>query len=415
MERETRVNANSSARQRDHGMNGKNPSIDMSPGVLAPSQIERLYEKGAIRSLEFDPPKLDDGSAFDLPLGTTAWKLTEGQRPATRELTQIQTSSSDEKTVPIDSEGYFHFKKKQIYLVQLDSYLRLPPNINGRATGKSSIGRLDVITRLLTDDGSEYDVVDENYKGRLYLLVLPQTFDVMVRPGESLNQLRLFSGSPYASVIPRPLIGHFGSPFWYIQRQDRRREYEDWDAIVARSTKSLTADPSLFDLTVDLADPEFDYIFEAKSNVDEPIYIGKKNAYDPKHYFEKVEIDLDPGADSVLLERDRFYIMKSKERLHIPCDVAVEVIAISERIGDIRIHYAGFAHPNFGRHEHPQKLGTPLIFEVRATDMKTKLYDGSLLARIQLYRMSTAVKTEPSAYEEQELKLSKVFYDWAEE
>jgi hypothetical protein len=98
--------------------------------------------------------------------------------------------------------------------------------------------------------------------------------------------------------------------------------------------------------------------------------------------------------------------------LHIPYAVAVEVIAISERIGDIRIHYAGFAHPKFGRHKSKVKKGTPLIFEVRATDMNTKLFDGSLLARIQLFRMSTKTEVKPSEYDEQELKLSGYFRNW---
>jgi len=104
--------------------------------------------------------------------------------------------------------------------------------------------------------------------------------------------------------------------------------------------------------------------------------------------------------------------MKSKERLSLPCDVAVEVIAISERIGDIRIHYAGFAHPGFGQHGNTNKPGTPLIFEVRATDMPTRLYDKSLLARIQLFRMSEKTDPAKSDYDQQELKLSSVSAEW---
>jgi dCTP deaminase len=105
--------------------------------------------------------------------------------------------------------------------------------------------------------------------------------------------------------------------------------------------------------------------------------------------------------------------MKSKERLSIPTDVAVEVMAISERIGDIRIHYAGFAHPGFGQKPVPPKKGTPLIFEVRATDMNTRLYDSSLLARVQFFRMSERTKAATSPYDQQELKLSALFADWS--
>src|SRR6185295_3859502 len=117
-----------------------------------------------------------------------AWQLDEGQRPSTRELAKIRAKSSQIKPKDDSSGEYFLFEKKQIYLVELDHYLNLPRNINGRATGKSSIGRLDVITRLLTENSSEYDVVEAGYSGPLYLLILPQTFSIKVNPGASLNQ-----------------------------------------------------------------------------------------------------------------------------------------------------------------------------------------------------------------------------------
>lgn len=386
--------------------------IEMSPGVLASNQVRRLFDNGAITSNKFNQPAID-GSAFDLRLGTTAWQLPEGQRPATRELAKIKARSL---LIPpqTDSLGeYFPFERGRIFLVELDNYLQLPANINGRATGKSSIGRLDVITRLLTDHSSEYDVVEAGYNGQLYLLVLPQTFSIKIKPGESLNQLRLFSGPPYASVISRPLIRDFGTPFWYIF-DGERGEYDSWESIINKAGQSVTADPCLFDLTVDLADQEYQYIYKAVSKEPQQFIDLRKDSksHDPMLYFEKTLIEADSGARSVVLKQDSFYIMKSKERLYIPEDVAVEVVAISERIGDIRIHYAGFAHPGFGRHNDTQKRGTPLIFEVRATDMDTRLYDTSLLARIQLFRMSAPTEVVSSAYERQELKLSSVFADW---
>ncbi len=246
------------------------------------------------------------------------------------------------------------------------------------------------------------------------MLVLPQTFSIKVSPGQSLNQLRLFSGPPHASVITRSLIHDFGTPFWYVRHQERPNEWRCWEDLLQEYSSSRTADPTLFDLTVDLADTQFNYIYKAKSSPPpEPIDLRKgKGPHDPAAYFEKAFIKKDGAEHSVLLEVEKFYIMKSKERLCVPCDVAVEVIAISERIGDIRIHYAGFAHPGFGLHDIPSKPGTPLIFEVRATDMPTRLYDGSLLARIQLFRMSAKTNPLESAYDKQELNLSSIFAGW---
>ncbi|MGE0827262.1 MAG: 2'-deoxycytidine 5'-triphosphate deaminase [Candidatus Binatia bacterium] len=390
-------------------------AIDISSGVLATKQVEKLFKEGAIRHNQFPPPAID-GSAFDLPLGRTAWKLTEAQRLATRELEEIRAKTSSVELQSDADEEYFLFEKGQIYLVQLDTYLDLPPNINGRATGKSSIGRLDVITRLLAKDSREYDIVEAGHNGPLYLLVLPQTFSIKVPPGKSLNQLRLFSGPPHASVITRTLIHDFGTPFWYVRQNNQKYDYESWNTLLNNYSKSRTADPMLFDLTVDLADSDYQYIYKAAPQTFDPIDLRKPSKfYNPSFYFEKTEIKEDRAAHSVLLEQGSFYIMKSKERLYIPPDVAVEVVAISERIGDIRIHYAGFAHPGFGRQATFPKRGTPLIFEVRATDMPTRLYDRSLLARIQLFRMSAETEIKDSPYDDQELKLSSAFNDWPKE
>jgi len=388
------------------------PVVEMSPGVLATGQVTQLFKKGAITCQDSLPLEID-GSAFDLRLGSVGWQLAQGQRPATTELKELQ-ARRHQISLSVDSKGrHFFFERGHIYLVTLDHDLKLPMNINGRATGKSSIGRLDVITRLLTNNSREYDVVEAGYSGPLFLLIQPQTFSIKVRPGQSLNQLRLFSGPPYDCVINRQLIRDFGTPFWYLPKKNRAEGVVPWEDLVNEYGKARTADPGLFDLTVDLGDPSFPHIFKANSKTYLPIDLRKgKYSHDPTLYFEKISISNGGSSRSVILKRGSFYIMKSRERLYIPYDVAVEVVAISERIGDIRIHYAGFAHPKFGRHKGRIKRGTPLIFEVRATDMNTKLFDGSLLARIQLFRMSTKTKVSPSEYDEQELKLSSYFREW---
>ncbi len=394
-------------------MDAMRSAIAISPGVLAKEQIEQLFKNDMI-ACHLSNCLKSDASAFDLLLSNKAWRLNEGSRPSTRELAKIQAKSEEIGPEKDASGEYFLFEKGKIYLVELDHYLKLPSNITGRATGRSSIGRLDIITRLLTKENTEYDIVAMGYEGPLFLLVLPQTFSIKISPGASLNQLRLFSGPSHASVITRFLIQDFGTPFWYIRNQDKGNDWIPWETLVREYGDSRTADPTLFDLTVDLADSDFKYIYRAAPNPEhEHIDLRKRDkSLNPSYYFEKVSIEGEGAEHSVLLEERKFYIMKSKERLCIPRDVAVEVIAISERIGDIRIHYAGFAHPGFGLHRTQSRRGTPLIFEVRATDMPTRLYDGSLLARIQLFRMSAKTKPQPSAYDRQELKLSSIFADW---
>lgn len=229
-------------------------------------------------------------------------------------------------------------------------------------------------------------------------------------PGGSLNQLRLFCGPQAATVIPTGLLQHYGTPFWYL----RKPGTSEYQPSVPDSKGEMIAEPTHSDLTVDLADPKAPYVFRARTSCTDRIDLRPhaKGTYDPQQFFDEVHISHHGDDHDVILETNGFYIMKSRERLYIPTTVAVEVIAISERIGDIRIHYAGFAHPGFGRAAKPPKHGTPLIFEVRATDMTTRLSHGSTLARIQFFRMSEATTPDPSDYEGQELKLSSVFREW---
>jgi dCTP deaminase len=102
--------------------------------------------------------------------------------------------------------------------------------------------------------------------------------------------------------------------------------------------------------------------------------------------------------------------LRSKERFNLPSDVAVSCRAISETLGELRIHYAGFVHPFFGSHE---EKGTPIIFEVRGHNVTTFLRDGEVLANINFHRMSKPAEDPgPGDYSKQELKLSKYFKDW---
>ena len=377
-------------------------AVHLTPGVLAKDQLSELIRRGRITTNTFGDPEVG-ASAIDLRLGKRAWRVKSGLRPTTRELGKIQ-AESDEVNL---SGGKFHFEKGNIYLVELAHHLQLPSNISGRATGKSSIGRLDVITRLITNATREYDLVTAGYNGPLHLLLVPQTFTIHVAPGASLNQLRLFCGSHTSATVKRQELRHYGVPFWWILRHGKEHEYEEWDP---PESLDPTDDPLQSDLTVDLGDKNSPHVYRALQGVTIPIDVAAKRSLAPEEFFERDSVD--EKDRSIVLKQGSFYIMKSRERLHIPDDVAVEVIAISERIGDIRIHYAGFAHPGFGLGERPTRKGTPLIFEVRATDMETKLYDASVLARIQLFRMSKRTEPDTSEYEKQELKLSAVFKEW---
>ena len=93
--------------------------------------------------------------------------------------------------------------------------------------------------------------------------------------------------------------------------------------------------------------------------------------------------------------------------------------ASDETIGEMRIHYAGFVHPFFGKDRKDNNPGTPLIFEVRGHQVNVSLADGEKMANLTFFRMSKDCNPsgddndeEDDEYNNQNLKLSKFFAKW---
>ena len=87
-------------------------------------------------------------------------------------------------------------EKGCVYIVELMEELKLPAGISGKANPKSTTGRLDIFTRLITDNGNEFEGVREGYRGKLYLEVVPRTFSILLQQGARLNQIRFVRGHP---------------------------------------------------------------------------------------------------------------------------------------------------------------------------------------------------------------------------
>jgi dCTP deaminase len=248
---------------------------------------------------------------------------------------------------------------------------------------------------------SRYDYVydKKGYEGDLWLQVTPLTFPVIAREGYSLNQLRIFCGDPKLSEIGKGV-----------------RKFEPGLLMLSKGTP---AEDALEEGTLSLSiAPEAiggnnvsAFVAKKKAYGDaDALDLGlEEGAYSPEEYWEPVDT---AGTDFMKAEPNRLYIVRSLERLCISGDVAVTCIAMTENLGDVRIHYAGFAHPWFGSTRGDDKPGTPLIFEVRCFTNQVLRHE-EVFAEIKFYRMSKPVeRSSPGAYGKQELKLSKIFKDW---
>ena len=90
-------------------------------------------------------------------------------------------------------------ERNRPYLIPLIEELELPDSLRAKANPRSSTGRLDIFTRVITDRGTKFDEIAAGYQGRLYLEVVSRSFTIRVKTGLSLNQLRLVVGRPRCS------------------------------------------------------------------------------------------------------------------------------------------------------------------------------------------------------------------------
>lgn len=360
---------------------------EIRPGVLTKEQIINLKGE-VIDNLNGDI----DLSAFDLRLSEQGWEMKGSIKGSSEQNISQITGKYGEV---FDLKTPKTLKRKKTYIFQLIEGLNLSggKRLFGRATGKSSIGRLDILTRLMVDKSPSYDEIEDGYSGSLYLEVTPITFDVKVKRGLALSQLRLFRGRPEDCELKDEVLKLYGG---MILKEDGSVKKEK----ICELRVNLEPDPKKrisFYRAKEITDLEID------------LTVGKEKL-EPEQFWDGKKLE---GGKNLEIKPEKFYILRSKERFRLPLDVAVSCQAISETLGELRIHYAGFVHPDFGMGNNE---GTPIIFEVRGHNVDIFLRDGEVLARIKFYRMSERCKkpskNQKSGYENQELNLSNYFKEW---
>ena len=379
------------------------PFCGWIPGVLSKSQVNRLASEGYIQGLI--NPKLIDYSSFDLTLTNEGYLMTQGAiKPFgdyelfLRDLTRAGVAV----LLKSNGHGAYELKEKQTYVFRLEQ--QLGPKIRkssfyGQATAKSSVGRVDVLARLIVDGMDIYEGFTPqgaaNGNGHMFLEITPITFPVLVKPGISLSQLRLFFGKPTDCEVTG-------------------KELPESVLLNGEGDGSLSVD--ITDTTVGSVTgcayrAQFDGAMPPV-----PLWEDKANPSpkpDPQKYWQVEKAKEIAGVGCVQISKESFYILRSKELIALPSGVAVYCRAIDETLGEMRIHYAGFVHPFFGKDRSDKQVGTPLIFEVRGHDVGVVLKDGEKLAKLTFYRMAQDCQQEgTSDYGEQTLELSKFFAKW---
>src|SRR3954470_19205217 len=162
-------------------------------GVLPCQYLERAIEARVIDAGRFTIPAENvQPASLDLRLGEVAYRIRCSFLPGRQSVERrVKDYVIDE--LDLRKDGVV-LETKRPYLIPLKERLSLPSGVRGKANPKSSTGRIDVFTRVITDESYRFDEIADGYDGPLFLEVVPLSFPVRVREDLSLNQLRLSLG-----------------------------------------------------------------------------------------------------------------------------------------------------------------------------------------------------------------------------
>jgi len=359
----------------------------ISTGILPSQTLASFVDAGKIISPE---PILGDQiqpASIDLRLGKAAYQVRASFLPGN---CTVHSKIRDLLIREVDLTEPAVFAANSVFIVPLVESLALPRDVSGKANPKSTIGRLDIFTRLITDLGREFEWIPKGYTGALYLEIVSRTFPIVVKAGMKLNQLRLVKGNPpsndnvLARLAEREIL-----------------VYEDSDGpITPQIQRGLS-------VSVDLQGNGSKVIaYKAKKNAP-PVDLSKINHYEVEDYWEIIHT---PRSKELILQPHEFYIMSSWERIGVPPSHAAEMVAFDPSFGEFRVHYAGFFDPGFGHGVG----GTKAVLEVRAHEVPILLGDRQQVGKLVYHKM--AQKPEKvygasigSSYQKQGLTLSKQF------
>lgn len=339
-------------------------------------------------------------ASIDLRLGDYAYPVRTSFLPGKdlRVLDKLKRLDPEADAVKIDLSNGAMLNKDRIYVVPLLESVNLRSNeITAFSNPKSSTGRLDILTRLLADYATHFDQLEPAYKGDLYLEVAPRSFNVVVRTGTRLNQLRfLRTRGEGAKGIT--------SAEWNLLLD----QGQICDPIPADRKRT-----GFLPFTVDLEGPRTEghvIGYRAKKYANR-INLDRRD-YDPLEFWEPLRFH---KSSPLILEPDEFYILMTRESISVPPDYAAEMVPYDTRAGEFRVHYAGFFDPGFGWDLKTKRAGTSRgVLEVRSHEVPFLLEHGQTVGWLRYDRMASHPDIlyghdMGSNYQGQGLKLSKQF------
>lgn len=387
-------------------------------GILPVQKLKLLKQVGVLSAKEEYPIEDDQfqPNSIDLRLGEKAYRVRSSFLP--------EEEAVHEKLDKLKQYEFFItdgavLETNCVYIIPLLERLDLPnqisPNrslfngdeketpgrviseehLSAKANPKSTTGRLDIFTRVITDYSHRFEEIRPGYSGKLYLEVVPKSFPIKVRTGQRLNQLRIRHG--HTTLSDQDILRlHDADPLLFNGDGSHL------------GLEKMKVNNGLF-MSVNLQDKDGRLVgYKAKKHRD-LIDLENVNHYKIEDFWEPIYARRD---DHLILEPEAFYIFASKERCRIPDHLAAEMIAYDTGSGELRTHYAGFFDSGFGGSVADK--GARAVLEVRSHDVPFLIEDGQTFCSMQ-FEPNTEVPEFTygadikSNYQGQDLKLGKHF------
>jgi dCTP deaminase len=370
-------------------------SLPATEGVLPGQFLEQAIRAGYVDAGRFKIPSGNvQPASLDLRLGERALRIRCSFLPGAD---SVERKLKDYVLDEIDLRGDGAMLEARCpYLVELKERLDLPAGLRGKANPKSSTGRIDVFTRVITDYSDRFDEVAPGYSGPLYLEVVPLSFAVRVKEDLTLNQLRLSLGRPWLSD-DEVRAAHAVMPILFRRGEPVPEE-------------KLVLSDGLF-LGLDLHGDDRGQVGHSTRDSAPLLDLTAGQPTDPTPFWDPVYRE---EGDRLVLSPRRFYLLMSDESVCIPPSLAAEMTAYDPTSGELRTHYAGFFDPGFGFDPTGSFRGSRAALEVRAHDVPFMVENGQAVCKLTFERMleePTALYGSGigSSYQQQEETLSRYF------
>ncbi|MGH9718428.1 MAG: 2'-deoxycytidine 5'-triphosphate deaminase [Candidatus Acidiferrales bacterium] len=371
-------------------------------GILPSQEIRELIaNRKILPTLPIDDSQIQPAS-IDLRLGNVAYRVQASFLPS--RTSTIKSKIDELKLAEIDLTRPALLERGAVFVIPVVENLALPFDVSGAANPKSTTGRLDIFTRLVTEGGIDFEQHDyqfeqvpKGYKGGLYVEVVSRTFPIILSAGAKLTQLRFVRGNPPAATDNALERFELTEGLVYFENDDAPAK-----AVLSGGLR----------MSIDLQGSGKSSVVAYKAKRNCPaVDLSKAGAHDAALFWDAIPA---PASKRLVLDPGDFYILASRERISVPSNWAAEMTQFDPSIGEFSVHYAGFFDPGFGYGASGEIKGTKAVLEVRAHEVPILLEDRQVVGRLMYHKMASIPdklygQSIGSSYQQQGLALSKQF------